>query len=132
MAANNLFVVDSSFILSLLLPDEKILPLAKKNLKLLTEPENKFFSPHLLEYEVGNGIRSALLRKRITIDSSERLIKNFNLLPIKKLGISIDKVLSISVKKGLSFYDAAYVFLAISQNAKLLTLDKKLSSLIER
>lgn len=129
MAANNLFVVDSSFILSILLPDENILPQTEENLKLLTISKNKFFSPKLLDYEVGNGIRSALIRKRITIKSVNILTANFLLLPVKKMEISIDKTLAVSIKNSLSFYDAAYVFLAKTLNATLLTLDKKLADL---
>ena len=129
MAGNNLFVVDSSYILSVLLPDEKRLPAAKNNLKLITSEKNKIISSPLLEFEVGNGIRSALLRKRIKSNSPSILIKNFNLLPIKIEKIDNERVLSISITNNLSFYDATYLFLAKSRNAVLLTLDEKLFSL---
>ena len=129
MAGNNLFVVDSSYILSVLLPDEKRLPAAKNNLKLITSKKNKIISSPLLEFEVGNGIRSALLRKRIKSNSPSILIKNFNLLPIKIEKIDNERVLSISITNNLSFYDATYLFLAKSRNAVLLTLDEKLFSL---
>ena len=129
MAGSNLFVVDSSYILSVLLPDEKRLPAAKNNLKLITSEKNKIISSPLLEFEVGNGIRSALLRKRIKSNSPSILIKNFNLLPIKIEKIDNERVLSISITNNLSFYDATYVFLAKSRNAALLTLDDKLFSL---
>ena len=129
MAGSNLFVVDSSYILSVLLPDEKRLPAAKNNLKLITSEKNKIISSPLLEFEVGNGIRSALLRKRIKSNSPSILIKNFNLLPIKIEKIDNERVLSISITNNLSFYDATYVFLAKSRSAVLLTLDEKLISL---
>ena len=129
MAGSNLFVVDSSYILSVLLPDEKRLPAAKNNLKLITSEKNKIISSPLLEFEVGNGIRSALLRKRIKSNSPSILIKNFNLLPIKIEKIDNERVLSISITNNLSFYDATYVFLAKARNAVLLTLDEKLFSL---
>jgi len=129
MAGSNLFVVDSSYILSVLLPDEKRLPAAKNNLKLITSEKNKIISSPLLEFEVGNGIRSALLRKRIKSNSPSILIKNFNLLPIKIEKIDNERVLSISITNNLSFYDATYLFLAKSRNAVLLTLDEKLFSL---
>ena len=129
MAGSNLFVVDSSYILSVLLPDEKRLPAAKNNLKLITSEKNKIISSPLLEFEVGNGVRSALLRKRIKSNSPSILIKNFNLLPIKIEKIDNERVLSISITNNLSFYDATYLFLAKSRNAVLLTLDEKLFSL---
>ena len=129
MAGSNLFVVDSSYILSVLLPDEKRLPAAKNNLKLITSEKNKIISSPLLEFEVGNGIRSALLRKRIKSNSPSILIKNFNLLPIKIEKIDNERVLSISITNNLSFYDATYLFLAKSRSAVLLTLDEKLISL---
>ena len=69
MAKNNRWVVDSSYILSLILPDEKSTTEAKKALKLVTDPKNKVISSYLLEFEVGNGLRSAFLRKRIKKES---------------------------------------------------------------
>jgi predicted nucleic acid-binding protein len=126
MVENNLFVADSSFVLSLLLPDEQTLPKANKSLKVLLNPKNKILCPSLLEYEVGNGIRSAYLSKRILEQSISKLIDNFHSLPLRIVKVDLRKTLEVSVKSGISVYDATYVYLAMTQKAKLLTLDRKL------
>lgn len=131
MAGNNRFVVDASFVLSILLPDEKTKTKAKKYLNLILDSKNAILSTHLLEFEVGNGLRSAVLRKRLKKDSLKTLSKNFKLLPITSKEVDFYKTLTFAVDENISFYDTSYIFLAKSQGAKLLTLDKQLSELAE-
>lgn len=109
-------VVDASYVLDLLLPDEK-----KLGAELLHA-----IAPQLLVFEVTNAIKMAVVRKRITKQVAHILIKEFEGWKIQLLDIQPNEVLSLAIEKGLAVYDASYLWLAREQKAELLTWDKKL------
>ena len=75
MAVNiNNFVIDASAVLVLLLPDEKNSEKAKKLLGIVVSGKNRLFAPKLLEFEVGNALKSAFLSKRIVYESLGKLM----------------------------------------------------------
>lgn len=122
-------VVDASLILSLLLPDEKTKERAEKTLGFYQEGKISFFAPELLKFEVVNGLRMAIKRKRINQKLAKKLLKVFLELKIDYQGINLAKVLGLALKFNLSAYDASYVTLARRLKFKLLTLDSRLTKL---
>lgn len=122
------YIVDSSVIMAILMPDEKILPETQKFIKIL-ESKSKFIAPNLLEFEIGNSLKSSFFSKRITQKEADSLFTIFGNLPITFQSIKRDLVLKLSLKHKLSFYDASYLCLAKTNKCKLLTLDKKLMTL---
>ena len=127
---NNTFVVDTSFVLAYLLPDEKV-----RNVEEIFSKfeENKInlLSPHLLVYETMNGLRSAVLQKRQTEKTAELLLDSFLNMGIHFEKVDEKEVLRLALKKSISTYDASYVWLAKSQNIGLLTLDEKLENVLK-
>ena len=127
---NNTFVVDTSFVLAYLLPDEKV-----RNVEEIFSKfeENKInlMSPHLLVYETMNGLRSAVLQKRQTEKTAELLLDSFLNMGIHFEKVDEKEVLRLALKKGITTYDASYVWLAKSQNIGLLTLDEKLENVLK-
>lgn len=111
-------VVDASYILDLLLPDEK-----KLGVELLHA-----IAPQLLVFEVTNAIKMAVVRKRITTHVAHILIKEFEGWKIKLLDIQPNEVLSLAIEKDLAVYDASYLWLAREQKVELRTWDKKLKN----
>ena len=131
MAANiKNFVLDASFLLSVLLPDEQGTRVAKESSKLLIDENNIFFAPRLLEFEVLNSIKSAIVNKRIKKGSINDVLHAFEKTRIVYVDIDRKKVLNLSIKNSLSFYDASYLYLTRANKTKLLTLDKKLKMLL--
>ena len=129
MVANiKTFVVDASFVLSSLLPDEKS-PKADKLLKKYVAGEINLISTNVFELEVFNGFRSAILQNRITRSDALEIAEKFLKLSISCENVDSFESFLIAHKKNLSVYDAAYVFLARSKNVTLLSLDKKLTTL---
>lgn len=126
------FVVDTSAILALLLPDEKNSEKAKKLLKIIVSGKNRLFAPKLLEFEVGNALKSAFLSKRIVYESLEKLIDNFKRIPIVFIDINTKETMELAVKLGISFYDASYIYLAKFKKCKLLTVDHCLEGMVEK
>jgi predicted nucleic acid-binding protein len=120
------YVIDSSAILSILLPDEKKLSKSKRIKKLLNEENARFISAPLLTYEVGNAIKSALLQKRISAVSARKIIKTFEMLPIECMKMDMSKILENCTKYDLTFYDATYLSLSQSKKCELISLDKHL------
>ena len=129
MAVNiKTFVIDASFVLSSLLPDEKS-PEADKLLRKYVIGEINLVSTNGFELEVFNGFRSAILQNRITRGGALAIAEKFLKLRISCENVDSYESFLIAEKKNLSVYDAAYVFLARSKNVPLLSLDKKLANL---
>lgn len=118
-------VIDASVALAFLLPDEK------KNrvdqfFQVFVEGKTKIITPEIFHFEVFNGLRSAVLRKRISSDKAKKLLKNFLKFNIKTEKVDWLKTFVISLKQKISFYDATYLSLSKSKKIPLLSLDKLL------
>lgn len=121
-------VIDASFILSLFLPDEKTKKVGDKFLILYNEGEISLFAPYLLSFEVVNGLKMAIKRKRITQNKGQALAKAFLKLKIDYQEVGLIRALKLALKHNLSVYDTCYLTLSRQLKHKLLTLDKKLAA----
>lgn len=120
-------VVDASFILAFLLPDEK-LP-TEKFFDSVKKGETEIFSVQLLSFEVVNSIKMAIKRKRLPERIAEKLIKKFFAIKIEIEPINFQEVFCMAVRHDLTVYDAAYLWLAENKKVKLQTLDKQLKKI---
>lgn len=125
---NSTYVLDSSFILAYLFPDEKVGHVQlffnrykQQKIELIASP--------ILPFEVLNGLKTGILQKRVDYKIALQLGKKFLKLPIKSGEINFIKIFKLSSLHNLSFYDASYLSLAQTNNFPLLTLDKKLQKL---
>lgn len=118
-------VIDASIALAFLLPDEKE---TKVDLlfQTLVKDKIKILVPEIFYFEVSNGLRSAVLRKRISFKLARKLLKNFLKLRLEKREIDWLTTFQIALKKSVSFYDAAYLSLAKKEKIPFLTSDKLL------
>ena len=81
--------------------------------------------PFLWNYEVRNGIVVAERRGRISQLDGDIRLNQWNQLPIETdMSPSLDAVMPLARRHGLSFYDAVYGELAIQLDATLATLDQ--------
>src|SRR3989339_878140 len=121
---NNIFVIDASFVLAYLLDEDNVMidSIFEKQVKR----EIYFISPSLLKYEVGNTLRTKLMRKKIKKEEAQRLYRSFLAINIKEELLDFHDVLDLALEKNLSFYDASYLYLAKSKKIDLLTLDHSL------
>lgn len=129
MAESANIVIDASIALAWLLPDEVASPWANQLYERSISENLMLSAPVLLLYEVLNGIRSSVLRKRIDQRGAKKAIDRFN-----DLGIALEnqidqqnQVVRLALDLGLSVYDAAYIALARQKNATLYTTDMKLA-----
>jgi len=118
------YVIDASFVLSFLLSEgvSEVNNIFRQH----AASEIVFISPTLLKYEVGNGLKSKALRKKIVKERANELYDRFLKLKIEEQELDYHEVLRVALSKNLSFYDASYLTLAKNLSAKLLTLDRVL------
>ena len=126
MAGNiSKYIVDASFVLSFLLLDE-FNPQVEKAFEQFRLKQVQLTAPFVLPFEVFNGLHASLRSHRVDIDTITELGQKFLSLGINLCEVDYEQVSKLALKQNLSFYDASYVYLAQSEQAKLLTLDKKL------
>lgn len=124
-------IIDSSFMLAHLLPDETSNDVQKLFDRLKIEPVI-LIVPYIFPFEVFNGIQTAVIRRRITINLAKELGKRFLKISVRLKEVNLTKVSSIAQKNLLTIYDASYLYLAENLNVPLFTLDKKLMRLAAR
>ena len=83
----------------------------------------------LARYELGNVVWKGVQRKNITPNEGQKFIelisKIISIMEIQNIGVNGD-VLKVAVDNNLSYYDASYLYAAISTKDALVTEDKKL------
>ena len=129
MAKSKSSVVDASYMLAFLLPDERTEEVTDTFAEIFFEG-HELISTNLLPFEVLNGLKTAVLRKRLDSTLAGRLAKEFFKLEIALRDIDFEETLTTAVKKGLTVYDAGYIVLARSEHSALLSLDHHLQKLV--
>lgn len=112
-------VVDASYVLSWLLPDESRPTLA---------PSQRV-APELLKYEIINALRSNVTRERIDKSIAKKLLNELANWQIEYQKIDMVEALELALLYKISGYDASYLWLAKKLKCKLLTWDKKLAEI---
>lgn len=118
-------VVDASFVLAYLLPDER----AQAVDRAFGDYQGgavDFISCTLLPFEVLNGLRSAVVQKRLEETRARRLSNAFLSLGIELVPVDYHQVVRLALKLNITVYDAGYVWLARHKRIPLLTLDASL------
>lgn len=124
-------VVDASYIIAFLLPDEwtksvqRVFHDYKKGQLFLT-------APSILSYEVLNGLKMAVKRRRLNRERGNVLVQDFSALQIIEESIEVLQVYRTAMDNNLTAYDASYLWLAKNKGVALYSLDKKLVSLSKK
>lgn len=118
-------VIDASYILAYLMPDEKGEDVSEIFNKYRNVDLN-FIAPYILPFEVTNAVKSACVSQRITPSHAVQIIDDFNKITVDYVAVDFSAVYTVAVEKNISAYDASYVVLAEKLNTRLLTLDRKL------
>lgn len=121
------FVIDSSVLLSFLLPDEP----DDRTLHLLDHlAHDGAWAPVLLKYEVANALLAAERRRRIEPSYRTMALAQFQRMPIDfDLPTGADgwqQVCDLAATWRLTGYDAAYLALAMRLGLPLATYDREI------
>ncbi|CAK6509990.1 type II toxin-antitoxin system VapC family toxin [Rickettsia helvetica] len=125
-------VVDCSFIMSSILPDES----TQKNNKIYNQIVENIYTayvPVIFYLECSNTLNIALKRNRINKNDYNDYIRLLNILPI-----NVDKfcstpeslyiITNLTTEYNLTSYDACYLELATRLEADIATLDRNLAA----
>jgi predicted nucleic acid-binding protein len=120
-----LVVVDASVVLKWQLDDEEYIPQATalRN-DSYAQGAIKTIAPHLLIYEVINGILTAARRKRFASDKALEAMNNLMRMGVELEEVQPERILKLALEHNLSAYDAAYLALAESKGCELWTGDR--------
>lgn len=125
------FVVDASYVLAYLLPDETN-TFVDKTFIAHEHGEIRCVSTALLPFEVGNSLRIAVMRKRIKENVAKQLLIQFVDLDVLTYPIVIGKAFDLAMQNNLTVYDASYLWLSKNKKLPLLTLDAELKKFVQK
>jgi predicted nucleic acid-binding protein len=119
------FVLDNSVICGWFLENHST-SYADSIIELLRD--DRAVVPALWEVQVANVLRTACLRKRMTAEAAQRVIAQIASLPIDvdRHPVPARELLALSLRFGLSSYDAAFLELALRLQLPIATSDKTL------
>jgi len=122
----NSYVVDASYVLNNILPDEAGSINPDKYFVKFLKMQCRFISSDLLFFEISNALLNNVRRKRLNINDALFILEKSLLLQFDLQRVDHSKVLTLASQKQLSGYDASYLYLALSLKVKLLSFDKQL------
>jgi predicted nucleic acid-binding protein len=129
------FVLDASMTLAWCFDDEAT-PLSEKVLDRLDGGGEEALCPSLWPYEVGNGIRMAERRNRISAEQGDGLLHYLYDLPVEVAELSSTEILGpvarLAREENLTIYDASYLYMAIEEDLPLASLDGPLTKAATR
>lgn len=125
------FVLDVSVSAAWLLPDEAT-PRTRQLFARLRAQAVDAHAPELWLWESGNVIANAVKRARMSVEDA---MLTWSILDAARTRIELATLeppqvracLVLAMEHGLSIYDAAYLWLAMSLRLPLMTLDRKLA-----
>jgi len=118
-------VIDSSIASAWCFPDERT-DYTDAVLSAVTAPVEAAV-PQLWAYEVRNAVLMGLRRRRVTEVGAQRFLDSIRRLRIRLVDpISYDSIFHLAVRHRLTYYDAAYLDLALREALPLASLDDAL------
>ncbi|MGH9220282.1 MAG: type II toxin-antitoxin system VapC family toxin [Vicinamibacterales bacterium] len=84
-------------------------------------------APELIDYEIANIALMKIRRGQQPEAVAIAMMGGLKFLGLRRLRVSPMEVIVLARSSGLSAYDAAYLWLAVSLDAKLVTLDRQLA-----
>lgn len=125
------YIIDSSVLMAHLLHEPYDNPTISGAITAFYQKSIKFVAPTILPFEVGNVLKSCVKSKRISSLEAKKIYLHFLKLPIKYLPSDFKNIFTNCINTDLTYYDASYMSLHKSTRYPLLTLDKKLTTLIK-
>lgn len=126
-------VIDASVVLAWLLPLETLQDKANALVERYEQQRIDVRCPAIIAYEVLNGLRSAILSKRIKGNQLDEAYTRYYALgiPIDDSFTPNDETLHMAMHYNLSLYDASYIHFAGQQKRVLYTADRKFMNKLE-
>lgn len=124
-------IIDASVATASLLPDEPYRDAALRILRGFLSNTLELFTVPLLRYEVTNSLWKAVTRDRADLNDALAAIKEFEAFNLPEHEVPSREVLKVAYTYSRSAYDAAYLALAQTEQAPLITADKHLYNAVK-
>jgi len=119
-----LIVVDSSAVLEVLLRSQTGLEIEKR----IFSPQETLYAPHLLDLEVAQVLRRYCASGEMDAERGREAVRDLADIPINRYPHDVFLPRIWELRPNMTAYDAAYVALAETLPAPLLTRDTRLAS----
>ena len=84
-------------------------------------------APELIDYELANACWKRIRKHPDTQAEVLTMLAGVDFLSITRVPVRTTEVVALAVRTGLSAYDASYLWLAMSRDVELVTLDNQLA-----
>jgi len=124
-----LIVLDSSYAMALVMPDEEQPP------SMATVLADELAAPFIWPLEIASAMRMNIRRGRLTADDSDALFKRIGSLRVEVLGpphALPQRHFDAALEHELTPYDATYLTMALQFSAALATRDRALAAAATR
>ncbi len=119
-----MIVVDSSAVLEVLLRSQTGLEIEKR----IFSPQETLYAPHLLDLEVAQVLRRYCASGEMDAERGREALRDLADIPINRYPHDVFLPRIWELRPNMTAYDAAYVALAETLPAPLLTRDTRLAS----
>jgi predicted nucleic acid-binding protein len=89
--------------------------------------DESLLAPQLIDYELANICWKRIRRQPGTQVEMLSMLTGVDALAIKRVMVPASEVVELAVRTGLTAYDASYLWLAMSRDLELVTLDNQLA-----
>jgi predicted nucleic acid-binding protein len=89
--------------------------------------DESLLAPQLIDYELANICWKRIRRQPGTQVEMLSMLTGVDSLAIKRVMVPASEVVELAVRTGLTAYDASYLWLAMSRDLELVTLDHQLA-----
>jgi len=89
--------------------------------------DETLIAPPLIDYELANVCWNKVRRSPERRAEMLAALSTTKAMPIARVPVDIAEALELALRTGLTIYDAAYLWLAMSRDVELVTLDKELA-----
>ncbi|MDX2040237.1 MAG: type II toxin-antitoxin system VapC family toxin [Acidobacteriota bacterium] len=121
-------VIDSCVAIKWRLRDESELAQADALQEDFVNGRVELLAPTLFDYEIGNILKVAISRKRLSEADAVIALADFKTIALERFGVLPlqSRVFDLAIHYQRSFYDASYLALAENQGVDFYTGDKRL------
>ncbi len=128
-----LMVVDASVVIKWQLADEEYVKQAVAlRDDFYYEGRIKALAPHLLIFELINGVATAVRNRRVDFQLAAEAVDNLMAFGVEVRDIEVQKVLGFALDYNIAAYDAAYLALADQEKCEFWTADRRLYSSVNK
>lgn len=124
-------VIDASVVIASLLPDEPYRDASLRILKEFLSGNLELFAVPLLRFEIANALWKAISRGRTKLSDAQAALREFEAFNLPEREVATQDILTTAHTHNRSAYDAAYLALAKSEQALLVTADKHLYNAVK-